>query len=329
MKQISLFAALLAALLLLGACDPSQRYERDVGASSAPTSLALAAPAPVPSATRRLPAGMAGMPMMYEIKPEAQANLVLARLIEESLHRDPSGNSPIRGGPCTTPRMFAEAISAYHPQSMSPDAVGQLPDYIRSLIRRSAPDGLHTMSRVLVGRGCVLDLEGWARIFAPGEGAWHDPNTGLPVLAGDCSNVVAPNRRPATPPVPAPAPVAPQPTEVACVPLPPEALRKVVFVSQWDAAAWKACNPQASCDKDCRDYLEGNRGTADDRMDASAIRALIGEGGVPLIGTTHAPVVRADVAVFCQRGTRRFWRLLRTGIFLRNLWGQTRETFRV
>lgn len=301
------FAALLAALLL-GACSPSQRYERsDVSASSAPTSLELAAPA---TQARQLPAGTAGMPMMYEIRPQAQANLVLARLLEESLRRDPSGNAPIEGGPCTTPRMFAEAISAYHPGSLSAAAIRQLPDYIRSLIRRPAPDGLHTMSRVLVGSGaCTLDLEGWARTFAPDEGAWYDPNTGKPVLAGDCSNVVAAPSRRATTSVPPPPPVAPQPTEVACVPLPPRLARMgeqlVIFPSVEDRAAWVACNPWAECSTDCPAWLAGwGDGYA------PRIRALTGMGtrgsffALEGRGITSMPAHTVGVSVACRKTPR-------------------------
>lgn len=139
-------------------------------------------------------ANAAGVPMMHRITPNDKADQVLARLISDALEKDPKGTAVIDGSVCTTPQHFLRAIREYHPGAQVRN-VQELPTYVRSLQRRSAPEGTFRMSRMLYEeRGdaeqCRLDQKGWTREFSDGEFAWYDTNLGKPVLAGDCANVV-------------------------------------------------------------------------------------------------------------------------------------------
>lgn len=126
----------------------------------------------------------AGMPMMPRV-----GNEVLATRIQELLKQDPSGSRKLKGS-LATPENFFDAIREYHPSANLND-LGELAEYIRSLVKRPAPEGRYRMARILSTKnGGKLDLEGWTRAFLPGEQAYYDPNTGEPILAGDCGNVV-------------------------------------------------------------------------------------------------------------------------------------------
>ncbi len=147
-----------------------------------------------------LGSAQAALPMMYEITPKAQANKVLAELIDESLKSDPSGNSVIRGSACTTPLHFFAAIRAYHPSSKI-STVGELPAFLHALQLRVEPPGTFRLTRMVMrkNKSCDLDLAGWERPLRVGEGVWVDPNTQKIILAGDCTNVVE-IPKPALPP---------------------------------------------------------------------------------------------------------------------------------
>tara|TARA_Y100000310_G_scaffold63585_1_gene59044 strand:- start:32946 stop:33998 length:1053 start_codon:yes stop_codon:yes gene_type:complete len=146
-----------------------------------------------------------GMPMMYSVTPQDQANKTLATLIAQSLREDSTGQGMIDGSECTTPNDFFNAIREYHPGAAL-GSVMELPIYLESLQLRSAPEGEFQMSRILVnvsakdnGRSCSLDLNGWNRAFRGGESMWFDVNLGMPILAGDCSNVVGKSITPLKP----------------------------------------------------------------------------------------------------------------------------------
>lgn len=134
----------------------------------------------------------AGLPMMYRITPEDNANLVLSGLIIESLERISNGSGMIQGSECTTPNHYFEAIKKYHPSAVI-NSVDELPAYIRGLHQQKMSDvsAPRKLSRILFSKSeCKLDLEGWSREIRPDESVWVDPNTGEIILAGDCMNVV-------------------------------------------------------------------------------------------------------------------------------------------
>lgn len=151
-----------------------------------------------------------GMPMMYEI-PSQSAPATLARLIEQSLATDPTGNAIIPGSPCTTPLDILTGIRSAHPQIVI-DSVANLPAYVRTLrVRTAAAAGMagrYTMSRMLCAQpgtrvaGDELDMSGVVRAFSPGEVVLYDASQGVAVFAGDCTNIIGP---PETPPPPPPA----------------------------------------------------------------------------------------------------------------------------
>lgn len=145
-----------------------------------------------------------GMPMMYALT-EGKEAIELASLVEASLKEDASGNALIKGSPCATPLDFFNGIKELHPES-NLSSIDQLPMYLKGLKRVKARDAGFTndryyMSRMLCKKdgttdGSSLDLSGtWGdkiggRAFTVDEYVWVDVNTGKPVLAGDCSNIV-------------------------------------------------------------------------------------------------------------------------------------------
>lgn len=248
------------------------------------------------------------MPMMFEITPKEKANVVLARLIEESLERDSSGNALIKGSPCATPNSFAEAISTFHP-GLGIRGVHGLPMFLRALKWVPSPPGKFRMSAVDVDfskdgtpEECTLALDRVVREFRPNEGGWLDTNTGRVILAGDCSNVVAPPAVPTTPaPLPRPAaPEAPPVQAAECTDL-PEGVGNIVFPDPRDRGAWFNCNPWAECTTDCIEWVSGHGRAADH------VKALTGQGTrgayTALKNVSSVPVLRHGVTVFCSEGT--------------------------
>jgi len=134
----------------------------------------------------------AGVPLMKGLKDADE----LAGLVEKSLKRDAWGNSQLdpdrcqKNGSCATPNHYFTGIRKKHP-SAKLESVGELPRYLRSLEKKSAPTGVWQMSRLLVnGEDIRYDDTGWKRPFHKDEVAWTDLNTGETILAGDCGNVV-------------------------------------------------------------------------------------------------------------------------------------------
>lgn len=135
-----------------------------------------------------------GMPMMKGLKSPTE----LATLVERSLKSDPTGKrllDPARckkDGSCATAYDYFYGIGLAHP-SAKLDSIAELPRYLRSLVKKSAPTGEWYMSRMLVkGAKHTYDHAGWKRAFFKGEVVWDDLNTGEHILAGDCGNIVAP-----------------------------------------------------------------------------------------------------------------------------------------
>ena len=121
--------------------------------------------------------------------------------------RDPT--SCKKDGSSATAYDYFHGIQRAHPSAKLGN-IAELPRYLRSLVKQSAPEGEWYLSRMLVrGEKHTYDHAGWKRTFFKGEAVWDDPNTGEHILAGDCGNIVAP--RPIKPEVPVTAP-APQPT---------------------------------------------------------------------------------------------------------------------
>ncbi|MFA6415023.1 MAG: hypothetical protein WC217_00465 [Candidatus Paceibacterota bacterium] len=133
-----------------------------------------------------------GMPMMKGIKSPTE----LAALVEQSLASDPAGNKlldPVRckkNGSCATARDYFGGIQLAHPSAKLGD-IAELPQYLRSLTKQSAPAGEWHISRLLVrGDKHTYDAKGWKRAFLQGESVWVDVNTAEPILAGHCGNVI-------------------------------------------------------------------------------------------------------------------------------------------
>ncbi len=180
----------------------------------------LASASPTALAAERRPTGY---PMMYKLPPEKAAEFT-ARYVQESLNKDPSGNSIIAGSPCTTPMDFYTAVKTEHPAA-DLSSVADLPGYLRRLVPGETPSGQFRMSwmRPAGGGKCTLELKGQARAFEPGEIPWIDPKLGAVVFAGGCANVVARRELPPLPEV-----------EVAVAPI-PHALEDSYFLR---ARAW-------------------------------------------------------------------------------------------
>ncbi|MBU4479945.1 hypothetical protein KKG48_00675 [Patescibacteria group bacterium] len=139
----------------------------------------------------------AGLPF-YKAKPLERQNLneVLSNLIQKSLELDPNGNKPLFDGHIT-PKMFLEVIQKNYPSSKL-EAVEELPQYLRSLEKRPAPqDGEHRLVRIVKdSKGVRLDSVGWQRKFYLDEFVWFDINTGEDILSGYCANVIVPEPKP-------------------------------------------------------------------------------------------------------------------------------------
>lgn len=143
-----------------------------------------------------------GMPMMKGLKSPTE----LAALVDRSLASDPTGRKlldPARckqNGSCATAYDYFQGIQLAHPSAQLGN-IAELPRYLRSLRKQPAPPGEWYMSRMLVrGEKHTYDHAAWKRAFFKGEVVWDDPNTGEHILAGDCSNIIAPRPVKLTPP---------------------------------------------------------------------------------------------------------------------------------
>jgi hypothetical protein len=119
------------------------------------------------------------------IKGEIPNPTVFAERIEESLETDPTGATTIRGanvdpnGVLTAVRVAGGTVGSLE----------GLASYLRSLGEGDMPKGTINLSRAASPVGHMVDTsQGWARGAHPGERGWYDMNTGLLILAGDCSN---------------------------------------------------------------------------------------------------------------------------------------------
>lgn len=133
-----------------------------------------------------------GMPLMKGFKSPAE----LATLVEASLKADSTGSRVLdparckRSGSCATAQDYFNGIRAAHPSARL-EEIAELPRYLRSLVKKLTPAGEWQMSRLLVkGETHRYDGTGWHRAFFKGEEVWFDVNTGEPILAGECGNVV-------------------------------------------------------------------------------------------------------------------------------------------
>lgn len=151
--------------------------------------LALAIAALVAGAVQ---AAGTGMPMMKGLKSPTE----LASLVEQSLASDPTGKKLLdparckKNGSCATAHDYFYGIGLAHP-SAKLENIAELPRYLRSLVQQPAPAGKWHLSRLLVrGSAHTYDAKGWERSFLQGEKVWGDVNTGEPILAGDCGNVI-------------------------------------------------------------------------------------------------------------------------------------------
>lgn len=133
-----------------------------------------------------------GMPLMEGFKTPTE----LAALVGSSLKIDATGNRVLDSrrckatGSCATARDYFVGIRAAHPEAHL-GSILEVPQYLRSLKKQPAPRGEWYMSRLLVrGDSHRYDAAGWHRAFFKGEAVWYDVNTGEPILAGACGNVV-------------------------------------------------------------------------------------------------------------------------------------------
>lgn len=140
-----------------------------------------------------------GMPLMKGFKSPTE----LAGLVEKSMKVDPTGSQVLdpvrckRSGSCATAQDYFKGIKLAHPSAALGD-IAELPRYLRSLVQKPAPEGQWQVSRLLVkGDTHRYDAVGWHRAFFKGEDVWFDVNTGEPILAGECGNVVG---KPVAPP---------------------------------------------------------------------------------------------------------------------------------
>lgn len=127
-----------------------------------------------------------------------------AQLIEQSVARDESGNTPLDPEACglavpATPNQILEMIPVSDPDAGIAD-VSELAAYVRSLEEVAAPAGRYWSACLKNSRQSPT---GWrpeanciARDFRPGEKVLQNPKTGKIVFQGDCSNPVQlPERR--------------------------------------------------------------------------------------------------------------------------------------
>ena len=120
----------------------------------------------------------------------------LAALVEQSLDKDPSGNTPLDPKAChmenpaappATPNDFLAMLKVSDPNSGVTRAA-QLPAYFRSLVRVTVYGEYWSACLAPRGRVWIPLANCIARRLHKGEVAWGNPVTHKPVLQGDCSN---------------------------------------------------------------------------------------------------------------------------------------------
>lgn len=123
---------------------------------------------------------------------------VLADRMDESLKKDPSGKGPIRGA-SITPLEYLEAINTV-PRYMGGESgkysptvqtVGELPEYLRHLVKGEMPKRKVNLAGVCEGKLTLGTHEGSGRMAHPDEMGWRDEKGDL-ILAGDCLNTPIP-----------------------------------------------------------------------------------------------------------------------------------------
>ncbi len=114
---------------------------------------------------------------------------VLADRIDESLKKDSSGSSIVRGAN-VTPAQFLAAVGSV---DMDVDTYPKMGAYLRTLKEGSMPSGVLHLSEIdMVDGKPVLDLSaGTHRYARDGEKGWYDEYKKF-VLAGECMNTVIP-----------------------------------------------------------------------------------------------------------------------------------------
>lgn len=211
---------------------------------------------------------------------------VLAVRIRESLAADASGNGLVRGANIT-PNGFLRAIQK---AGGTVTGVTALPTYLENLKEGAMPSGKITMSRVLYTRDSngkedyVLDIStGAPRTGHQGERGWYDANTGLLILAGDCSNSPL---SPIVNYVPPPAPVAQQPV------LPPQQVTS--SCPKGKTLELRVFSSEALKYPGVKEAIERTRGSTD-FMDASRVSREYGEklyyGKYPRANRSYRSVV--------------------------------------
>lgn len=178
-----------------------------------------------------------GMPMMKGLKSPTE----LATLVEQSLKSDPTGNKLLdparckKNGSCATARDYFGGIQSEHPSAKLGD-IAELPRYLRSLQKQSAPAGEWHLSRLLVhGDTHTYDAKGWKRPFLQGESVWVDINTSELILAGDCGNVIGKG-----PTNPQPTGSGPDPRPSMYVPAGPVGACPGVYILKVNVWKWPA-----------------------------------------------------------------------------------------
>ena len=187
MKYITLLAALLAALLTTA-----------TAASAAPR--------------------YSNMPILYDLGNSQKPNMVMARLIQQSLDVKSDGTAIIQGSPCTTPADLLAEIAKFYPNE-GITSVDQLPKFYAHLIaRKASAEGLlgkkYNMMRMECHapdhrvRGDMPNPVPYARELRLDEWVFYIPNRdGLPFAAADCFNILEPDVALPPPPPPPPPPV--------------------------------------------------------------------------------------------------------------------------
>lgn len=116
----------------------------------------------------------------------------LAALVEQSLAKDASGNTPLDPAAChqarpATPNDFMAVLKVSDPDS-GVSYVSQLPSYFRSLVRVKVYGEYWSACLAPRGKRWIPLPNCVARKLHTGEPAWGNPVTHKPVLQGDCSN---------------------------------------------------------------------------------------------------------------------------------------------
>lgn len=117
----------------------------------------------------------------------------LAHLVQQSLNKDSSGNTPLSPTAChqvrpATPHDFLVVLKESDPQRFATMTVAELPAYFRSLIKVKVHGEYLSACLVLRHSGWQPFAACEARHLRPHEMAWVDPQTRRPVLQGDCAN---------------------------------------------------------------------------------------------------------------------------------------------